>query len=238
MGIENNIRNNQRSDQSTHTDRSIVSAQRSATLGFIAFFILAFLVGAVIYQRYINKKQEKKGEGLIAANNARVRLQESLAFSLSATKTLSFFIQEDGSVKNFDSIASQILQASDYIDALQLVPGGVIRYVYPLKGNERAIGYDILKDSSRNKEAIKAIEKKEMFFAGPFELRQGGIGVVGRLPIFRNGTFWGFLEAKPKSVKEAPFQRLRKHLRNWAKSQRRPKPCWKRRSSPSLPIWS
>ena len=54
------------------------------------------------------------------------------------------------------------------------------------------IGYNILLDSTRNKEAYKAIEKKQLFFAGPFKLRQGGMGVVGRLPVFRNNKFWGF----------------------------------------------
>ncbi|MEP7163419.1 MAG: PAS domain S-box protein [Ferruginibacter sp.] len=192
MGTEINIQGNQKTDPSNLTDKSIVSAQRSAVLGFIAFLVLAFLVSTIIYERTINLKKDKKEEALTVANNARVRLQESLSFSLSATKTLSFFIQNDGSVRNFDSIASQILHASDDIDALQLVPGGVIRYIYPLKGNEKAMGYDILKDPARNKEAFKAIEKKEIFFAGPFELKQGGMGVVGRLPVFRNNKFWGF----------------------------------------------
>ncbi len=192
MGTGTNIYERQNTDPLLHNDRSIVTAQRSALLAIVVFVVLASLTGAIIYQRYINKRQEKKEEAITVANNARVRLQESLAFSLSATKTLSFFIQDNGTVKNFDSIASQILNASDDIDALQLVPDGVIRYIYPLDGNEKAIGYDILRDPLRNKEAYKAIGKKEMFFAGPFELKQGGMGVVGRLPIFRKNKFWGF----------------------------------------------
>ncbi len=192
MGTEIKNQHDLKIVKSNNTDRSIVSVRQSAFIGIISFFILAFLFGAIIYQRYSSRKQDKKEEALTVANNARVRLQESLAFSLSATKTLSFFVQNDGSVKNFDSIASQILNATNDIDALQLVPDGIIRYVYPLTGNEKVIGYDILKDSARNKEAIRAIEKREIYFAGPFELRQGGLGVVGRLPVFRNNKFWGF----------------------------------------------
>jgi sensor domain CHASE-containing protein len=89
-------------------------------------------------------------------------------------------------------VSSQILQTNKNIDILELVPDGVIQYVYPLKGNEGIIGYDILKDPTRRKEAVKAIEKNELFFSGPYPLKQGGIGIVGRLPIFRNGKFWGF----------------------------------------------
>ncbi len=192
MGTEFNSQYDLKKGASIYLDRPIVSMKRSAYIGIISFLILAFLFGAIIYQRYSNRKQYKKEEALTVANNARLRLQESLVLSLSATRTLSFFVQNDGSVKNFDSIASQILNATNDIDALQLVPGGVIRYVYPLKGNEKVIGYDILKDSARNKEAYKAIEKGEIYFAGPFELKQGGMGVVGRLPVFRNNKFWGF----------------------------------------------
>ena len=31
-----------------------------------------------------------------------------------------------------------------------------------------------------------------MYFAGPFELKQGGLGIVGRFPVFQNNKFWGF----------------------------------------------
>lgn len=31
-----------------------------------------------------------------------------------------------------------------------------------------------------------------MFFAGPFQLKQGGIAVIGRLPVYKNNKFWGF----------------------------------------------
>ena len=57
------------------------------------------------------------------------------------------------------------------------------------------IGFNIL-DTAINpiirSEALQAISKRKMFFAGPIELKQGGIGIIGRLPIFNNNEFWGF----------------------------------------------
>jgi sensor domain CHASE-containing protein len=84
------------------------------------------------------------------------------------------------------------MSISRFIDALQLVPGGTIEYVYPREGNESVIGYNILTDPSRNKEAYKAIQNRKLYFAGPFNLKQGGLGVVGRLPVFTTSGFWGF----------------------------------------------
>ncbi len=165
---------------------------RSILLSVFAFLILSLLFTLLIFQRLELVKEQKKKEAYEIVNQAKDKLQEALTHSLSATKTISFFIDQKGQVNDFDSIASQILGTSTDIDALQLVPGGIIQYVFPLQGNEAVIGYNILKDSTRNKEAYKAIEKKEMFFAGPFALRQGGMGVVGRLPVYRQNKFWGF----------------------------------------------
>ncbi len=165
---------------------------RHVLFGILAFTILAALSASLIYQQYRIFKQEQKKQGYIVAEHAKEKLQEALANSLSATKILSFFIDQNGVVKNFDSVAAQILSTNKGIDALELVPGGVIQHIYPLQGNENVIGYNILKDSTRSKEALRAIEKNELFFSGPFNLKQGGFGIVGRLPVFRNGKFWGF----------------------------------------------
>lgn len=126
------------------------------------------------------------------ANAVADRLKTSLSHSLSATKTLAFLVEKYGVPRHFDSVAASILESNKFIDALELTSKGVITHVYPEEGNASVIGYDVLADSTRNQEALKALSRKELFFAGPLELRQGGIAVVGRLPIFRDNSFWGF----------------------------------------------
>lgn len=137
-----------------------------AALGILAFIILAGLFAILIYQRFLIVQEAKKDEANAIANTAKDKLLEVLAYSASATKILTFFIDNNGTVKNFDSVAAQILSTNKDIDALELAPDGVIRYVYPLKGNEKILGYDILKDPARSKEAFKAIEKNGLFFPG------------------------------------------------------------------------
>ncbi|MEO7769226.1 MAG: PAS domain S-box protein, partial [Ferruginibacter sp.] len=89
-------------------------------------------------------------------------------------------------------LATQLLAFNTAIDILELAPGGVIKYIYPLKDSAKIIGYNILTDPTRNKDAYKAIQKKQLFYAGPLLLKQGGIGIVARLAVFRNNQFWGF----------------------------------------------
>ena len=97
----------------------------------------------------------------------------------------------------FDAVATEMLPYYPGIAALGLSPRVVIRNVVPLAGNEKSIGFNQLGDSAQNKEAILARDTGKLTLAGPLKLAQGGLGVVGRLPIFLGdedgrGRFWGF----------------------------------------------
>ncbi len=173
-------------------EKAVNLKSRPLLLGLCTFAILALLIAVLVYFRFQikNEIQQKAAREVLQAT--KEKLQTSFEQSVTATNMLAFFIKEDGSFKDIDSIAPKILAANPNVDALELVPGGVITYVYPLKGNESVIGYDIMHDSTRNKDAFTAIEKKELYFSGPLVLMQGGVAVVGRLPIFRSNHFWGF----------------------------------------------
>jgi PAS domain S-box-containing protein len=168
------------------------SLLKPVTMGLLVFLLLGSLSGFLSYLRYQLLKNEERQGAHNVAESAKERLQQSLQYSLSATQALALTIKDNGFPDNIDSIAEAILHTNKHIDALQLVPGGIIRYVYPLKGNEAVLNYDIFADSTRNKEAYKAVTERKLYFAGPFQLRQGGIGVVGRLPVFIGNRFWGF----------------------------------------------
>lgn len=160
--------------------------------GLIVFVLAAILTQYLAYQRYLINREVERQNVVQETNAVKDRLKTALSYSLSATKTLAFLIEEYGVPGDFDRIAREILESNKYIDALELTKGGVITHVYPQEGNERALGFNVFGNPVTSREAYKAIEKKELFFAGPFKLQQGGIGVVGRLPIFKDDKFWGF----------------------------------------------
>lgn len=127
------------------------------------------------------------------------QIDQHLAQNLSATYALAALIRQGrGRVESFDAIASEFLSLHPGVSALQLAPDGVIRQSVPLVGNEKAIGHNLLTDERRNKEALLAVQTGKLTLAGPFDLRQGGMAVIGRLPVFlgeRNQEFWGFATA-------------------------------------------
>jgi PAS domain S-box-containing protein len=166
--------------------------QTAPAAGIGAFLFLLSLTQLVTYQHYLLFKTFRTTEMDNAANLVKEKLETALTNSLSATRTLSFIVKKYGVQNDFDSVAKQLMESNKYIDEMELVEGGVITKIYPLKGNESAIGLNILTTSANRLEALKAIGKRELFFAGPLELKQGGLGIVGRLPIFFDDEFWGF----------------------------------------------
>ncbi len=163
-----------------------------------AFLVSAGLAGVLIWRSEFNDRAEARARaGDLAADHAQA-LQRGIERALSATYAIAALVRQgQGALHNFEAVATEMLPFYPGIAALGLSPNGVIQQVVPLAGNEKSIGFDQLQDLAQNKEAIRARDTGELTLAGPLTLAQGGLGVVGRLPIFLDDakgarTFWGF----------------------------------------------
>jgi sensor domain CHASE-containing protein len=73
--------------------------------------------------------------------------------------------------------------------------------MYPIEGNEAAVGLDYRTAPTQFEAADRARRTRELVLAGPLELKQGGIGLITRIPVFlqREETgeeyFWGLISA-------------------------------------------
>lgn len=178
------------------------NGMRCLYLKVLLVFIVCLLLGAVIiFWIDRNEVDEHKHEAVAAARVHGHLLEQQLVRSLSATYALAAVLRQGGGeVEDFESLARQMLEMYGGLSALQLAPNGVIRQIVPKAGHEAALGHDLLEDPERNKEAFLALKSRTLTLAGPFELRQGGQAVVGRLPVFldvgkREERFWGFATA-------------------------------------------
>lgn len=167
-------------------------ASRPRTTGFLLFLVLAIATIFVGLLRNHILKEEERNEMNAILTNAHQNIEQSLKNCYTTTVSLALTINSDGIPRNFDTISKQLLKSNPLVSVVQLVPNGVIKYIYPLKGNEAAMNLNILSIANIKKEAEKSIETQKVYFAGPLKLRQGGVGIVGRLPIFNNNKFWGF----------------------------------------------
>lgn len=162
------------------------------TTGFITFIFLSYVVGFLVYQQYQLIKEDEQREMNNILHIVNQNLEQSLKNCYTTTLTLALTINDKGVPENFDYVGKKLMESNNSISAVQLVPNGVIKYIYPLEGNEAAINLNILTTPHLKEEALKSVASQKMYFAGPLKLKQGGMGIVGRFPVYRNNKFWGF----------------------------------------------
>jgi len=174
---------------------------RAWRCGLLTALVAALVFGAcgATYLHYQKASKQKIVRGLAASFAMRIaqRTHEAIA---PAYILAALIRQSQGHLPEFNQLAADLLQEFPLAHALELAPAGVVRQVYPLRGNEAIVGHDLLKDRTRNKEAHMAVIKRQLMIAGPFELIQGGLGAVARYPVFTQEAqgkpaFWGFVIA-------------------------------------------
>ncbi|RVT73354.1 PAS domain S-box protein [Flavobacterium sufflavum] len=161
-------------------------------IGILVFLFFCIIFSLIISQQYHILKKAKNDAMHTNLQAIHKSIEQSLKKNYVDALTLALTINDKGVPEHFESVGKKILASDTNIDAVQLVPNGIIRYTYPLKGNEAATGINILANKKYRSEALKAIQTRKMYFAGPFELNQGGLGILGRLAIYKNNKFWGF----------------------------------------------
>ena len=163
--------------------------------------VLTFLIAAIGATALIGRfeRDRLRMERVHVTNHAGDHahaIERHIANTLSAAYALAALVRQgNGQIPRFTDLAQEMLPFYPGVSALGLAPEGVVRSVIPLAGNEKAMGHDLLKDPTRNKEAVLARDTGQLTLAGPFNLVQGGLGAVGRLPVFLDdglGTrrFW------------------------------------------------
>jgi len=186
-------------------------------VGGIVFLIAAVLSGLLVWQLEQQSLDDERARvARLAGEHAHV-IEHTIEHALTAAHILAALVRQgNGSVADFDAIAGKLLPFYPGASELALAPGGVIRNVAPMPGNEMAIGLDLLTTPTQRKESLLARDSGKLTLAGPLELVQGGTGVVGRLPVFLEDSrghsfFWGFalvVMRLPGGLDRAPLSRL------------------------------
>jgi signal transduction histidine kinase/sensor domain CHASE-containing protein len=206
------------------TSRFIVNILRLAIPSAILF-----LFGLGISYRFSFTQHASNNERLrerIAYDLDKMRgdLSRELFSNIYLTQGIASLVTVQGSIslEQFQSIAGELLGYSPLIRNFALAPGNVIRFMYPIEGNEKAIGLDYLKTPDQRDSVLQAISEKRTIVAGPVKLVQGGIGIIGRTPIFIknriNGEskYWGISNTVidfEKLIRTAGIDSANTHLR-------------------------
>jgi len=129
----------------------------------------------------------------------RARLEEKVSTNLflASGMAANISVRPDILASEFDALARVLIRQSNSLKNIAAAPDFVIRNVYPLEGNEKALGLDYRNVADQWTQALAAKESGRMVVAGPLNLVQGGWGLVARVPVFVDGNneFWGLVSA-------------------------------------------
>ena len=164
-------------------------------VGIISFFIVS-VCGQLLNRNTVN---EEKMRAAFTAETTVNRIRSQLNRYLDVSEFFQNIIESGHQMdsKEFQALSQMISDDSQIIKVIEQAPDGVVKDIYPLKGNEAAFGIDMLNNPARKYEANLAMKSGQYTIAGPYELNQGGLGSLLFEPIYitdKSGekSFWGF----------------------------------------------
>lgn len=131
----------------------------------------------------------------------RARLEKELTSNLLYIQGATDYIalKPDLNEEDFQRYGREVMRHSTLLKNLVAAPDFIMSLVYPLEGNEAVRGVDYRSLPAQWEQARLAEETGEMVIAGPLPLVQGGVGLIGRAPVFtpegESSRFWGLVSA-------------------------------------------
>ncbi|MDP0493236.1 MAG: diguanylate cyclase [Fusobacterium sp. JB021] len=174
---------------------------KNKKIKIFAIFIITFFSLALILFHFTKKEmiQKKEKYKYIAINHSNIitGYLNTVMARIYTVKALA--INEKGEIINFNKIANAITEEAHIssgvnIRNIAIAPKGIVSNIYPLKNNEKFLGFNFL-DSTKpgNSYAIESYKTNKFLITEPFNFIQGGQGIGGRLPIYNNSDFWGII---------------------------------------------
>lgn len=171
-----------------------------------AVVVLACLLGLGYYVDHINsqsREQDLRISVLNQLNIIRAKLEGNINSDAQLVKGLVAAISTEPkmSTQRFQSLSRPLLQGRTQLRNIAAAPDLIIRYMYPVAGNESAIGLNYRKNPQQYAAVKEAVDAGELVIAGPVNLVQGGQGFIARIPVYlatdseTKGKLWGLISA-------------------------------------------
>lgn len=173
---------------------------------WIILSAIALFIGVFIYWQTESYKRSLLNEIYHAASielsanasslSTAIESRFLLSSGLKAFVTTEVTKHHELNQPQFETFASQFMNKLNGVRNLSVYPNGIATYVYPLKNNEAIVGMNLLTHPNPyiRHNAERTMYVDYITILGPFELSQGGLGMLSRQSIYDgNNTFWGFV---------------------------------------------
>lgn len=165
--------------------------------------LAVFLIALALGKHLLALEKERDHQGLQLRHQAaislvRAKLEQEVNSTMFLALGLSSFVSATPQFTpaQFEKMAAVLFQQRPAVRNIALAPDNVIRYVYPLQGNQQAMGLRYLDIPEQKSAVLRIMAEKRPIVAGPVELVQGGKGLINRIPIYPldergNPYYWG-----------------------------------------------
>jgi diguanylate cyclase (GGDEF)-like protein len=169
-----------------------------------AIAVVVIVIGGIYaeHQNRLVHEQASRADVLADVNLIRAKLEGNINGNIQLVRGLVATITTEPEMDQarFAALAENLFREQSQLRNIAAAPDLIISLMYPMKGNEHAIGLDYRTAGLQRAAALRARDAGELVLAGPVDLRQGGQAFIGRFPVFTPAEgggekFWGLVSA-------------------------------------------
>ena len=166
---------------------------KEAILHLVTIVLACGLALAAFFaERVNNESHATASRGAVQSELGliRARLEGNLLGDIQLVRGLTgvILVDPDLTQSRFEQAVRPLFIGDTRLHNIDWAPDMVIRLMYPLEGNEKAIGLDFRKTPAQLKTAEQAYSTRRIVLAGPLDLAQGGAGLVASMAVFQPGA--------------------------------------------------
>lgn len=166
----------------------------------VIFLTIASLVLAADFILSYSAQQKQRLSASQTLSRHKSKLEALLYNHLYLADGLATYISIKPKLtqEEYAEFAAQLMIKNKIIRNIGAARNLVISHMYPMRGNEKAVGLDYRKIKTQKDAALRAISLNKVIIAGPLDLVQGGTGLVARQPVYfvnqqEEQEFWGLI---------------------------------------------
>ncbi len=160
-------------------------------------FFLVFGLGQLMAAAMHGAGESKRELDTMAnASSARALIERELNSITSVQNGLAGYLavrhaELDG--KEIEDLLGVLKKSAPHIRNIGIAEGYVMRYMYPMAGNEQALGLDYRTQPEQWPVIQQIVATGSPALVGPIHLVQGGNGLIYRAPLNVGDRYWGLI---------------------------------------------
>jgi diguanylate cyclase (GGDEF)-like protein len=203
--------------------QNLLSSKLFALINMLLVFGFIVILGEMVIDVQRGKNNNAHIiETLSHAATLRARIERELNTLLYLNSGLSgYLVVRNNQIQadEMNDMLAVLYRTSRHIRNFGIAIGYRLTYVYPLSGNQKAVGINYADLPDQFPVIQKIVTSGQASLAGPLPLVQGGTGLIYRIPLFIKNQYWGLLSTVIDSnslfsaIFEMPLETQEQHNR-------------------------